>query len=56
MAIAHSANARGQARDLVEHLQAVAKLAAEFAAMFKAKDLASWAGLWHDLSEHLPPF
>ncbi len=24
MAIAHSANARGQARELVEHLQAVA--------------------------------
>jgi len=56
MAIAHSANAQGQAHDLVKHLQCVAKLAAEFASKFGAKDLAYWAGLWHDVGKVHPDF
>ena len=51
MVIAHSANSLGQAHDLVEHLQCVAELAAGFADKFGARDLAYWAGLWHDLGK-----
>jgi CRISPR-associated endonuclease/helicase Cas3 len=56
MAIAHSANSLGQAHDLVEHLLCVAKLAAEFADKFGARELAYWAGLWHDIGKVHPAF
>lgn len=56
MAIAHSANALGQRHDLVDHLQRVAELAACFAAKFGARDLAYWAGLWHDIGKVHPNF
>lgn len=38
MVIAHSANALGQAHDLVEHLRCVAELASRFATKFGASD------------------
>jgi len=56
MAIAHSANTKGERHDLVEHLQCVAKLASEFAAKFDAGDLAYWAGMWHDIGKVHPSF
>jgi HD superfamily phosphodiesterase len=34
---------------MVEHLKAVARLAAQFAGKFGAADLGYWAGLWHDM-------
>lgn len=38
------------------HLRAVALLAADFAATFKAGDWARLAGLWHDLGKYRPGF
>ena len=51
MPIAHSKNVQGQPHDLVEHLQCVANMAGEFAAKFGARDLAYWAGIWHDVGK-----
>jgi len=56
VAFAHSANPRGQRQDLVAHLQAVANLAAEFAAPLGAAEVARWLGLWHDLGKFSPAF
>ncbi len=56
MAIAHSANAKGNRHDLVEHLQCVANLARTFAAKFGAGELGYWAGLWHDVGKVHPVF
>ncbi len=53
---AHSRNDQGQRHDLVEHLQAVAALASQFAAPFEASKLAHYLGLWHDLGKFDPDF
>lgn len=42
--------------DLVEHLLAVAGLAAQNARRFKGADWAHLAGLWHDLGKYRPRF
>lgn len=41
---------------LEEHLQAVAKLADQFASTFDSSDWAYLAGLWHDLGKYRPAF
>lgn len=41
---------------LEKHLEEVARSAARFAAAFRAEDLASLAGLWHDLGKYRPQF
>ncbi|OGR02434.1 MAG: CRISPR-associated helicase/endonuclease Cas3 [Deltaproteobacteria bacterium RIFOXYA12_FULL_61_11] len=41
---------------LEAHLEAVAKLACEFAAPFSASGWANLAGLWHDLGKFAPEF
>lgn len=51
MTYAHSRNEAGDRHGLVEHLRAVAKLAAAFAARFGAADPAFYVGLWHDLGK-----
>ena len=56
MPIAHSKNAHGQQHDLIEHLESVANMAAEFAAKFGAADLAYWSGIWHDAGKVHPRF
>jgi CRISPR-associated endonuclease/helicase Cas3 len=56
MPIAHSKNVRGQPHDLIEHLQCVANMAGKFAAKFGARDLAYWAGIWHDVGKVHPNF
>ena len=56
MPIAHSKNAHGQQHDLIEHLESVANMAAEFAAKFGARDLAYWSGIWHDAGKVHPHF
>ena len=56
MPIAHSKNDRGQQHDLIEHLESVANMAAEFAAKFGARDLAYWSGIWHDAGKVHPHF
>lgn len=53
---AHSKNIDGQPHDLIEHLQCVANMAGEFAAKFGARDLAYWAGIWHDVGKVHPKF
>lgn len=53
---AYSENRDGQKHDLVEHLKAVARLAAQFAGKFGAADFGYWAGLWHDLGKFHPDF
>lgn len=42
--------------DLDDHLREVARLAAEFAALFGGQDLAWWAGICHDLGKAHPDF
>jgi CRISPR-associated endonuclease/helicase Cas3 len=54
--LAHSANAAGRTHDLEQHLRDVARRAADFARKFGTADLASWAGLWHDLGKYHPDF
>jgi CRISPR-associated endonuclease Cas3-HD len=54
--LAHSANAAGVTHDLEQHLRDVARWAADFARKFGGADLASWAGLWHDLGKYHPEF
>lgn len=56
MPIAHSKNAHGQQHDLIDHLQRVANMAAEFGEKFGARDLAYWAGIWHDVGKIHPCF
>jgi len=56
MAYAHSRNQHGDRHDLVDHLQGVATLAAQFAAHFDAAELAHYLGLWHDLGKFHPEF
>ena len=53
---AHSANSQNQRHDLVTHLRSVAALASTFASALDAKDLAYYAGLWHDLGKFHPDF
>lgn len=56
MAYAHSRNQHGDRHNLVDHLQGVATLAAQFAAHFDAAELAHYLGLWHDLGKFHPAF
>lgn len=56
VAFAHSANPRGQRHGLAAHLQAVAALAAQFAAPLGAPEAAHWLGIWHDLGKFSPEF
>ncbi len=53
---AHSVNPSGRRHPLVEHLTAVAEMAAEFAGPFRASDAARLAGLWHDVGKFNPAF
>lgn len=47
--IAHSANSsNGREQPLLEHLEHVARLAAEHAAPFQSAHFAEWLGWWHD--------
>lgn len=55
-AIGHSRNEAGQRQSLVEHLRAVADLAAEFGADLGASEIAEYLGLWHDLGKFHPRF
>ncbi len=41
---------------LIDHLQGVARLAAAFAEVFKGRDAAYRAGLWHDLGKYALAF
>lgn len=45
---AHTPNDDGQWHELMEHLQSVAELAAEFAAVLGASEAARLLGWWHD--------
>ena len=56
--LAHIRNDNGQlvAHVLDEHLGEVSRLAAAFAADFKAAEWASLAGLWHDLGKYRSGF
>lgn len=54
-ALAHLDNT-GRAHLLIEHLRAVAELAAGFASHFGAGDYAYAAGLWHDFGKYGPEF
>ena len=53
---AHSGNAAGDWHGLVEHLQAVAELSAEFAEAFGAREFGYRLGLWHDVGKFSPEF
>ena len=53
---AHSENQAGRYHKLVDHLQAVADLAREFAGPFGGGEVAYYAGLWHDLGKFNPLF
>lgn len=53
---AHSCNFQGDRHDLVTHLLAVADVAREFATAFEGRDLAYYAGLWHDVGKFNPAF
>jgi len=58
-AIAHvvvDRNDQWHAHSLVDHLQCVAALAAEYALAFGAQDIASLAGRWHDLGKYSTDF
>ena len=55
-AYAHSGNAAGDWHGLVEHLQAVAELSAEFAEAFGAREFGYRLGLWHDVGKFSPEF
>lgn len=56
MICAHSRNLLGERHDLVEHLRAVAELAAQFGEAFASPDPAYYLGLWHDLGKCHPAF
>jgi CRISPR-associated endonuclease/helicase Cas3 len=53
---AHSRNSAGQRHELSVHLQAVARLAAEFAAPLGASEIGHFLGLWHDIGKFSPAF
>ena len=53
---AHSANDKGQWHLLVEHLRAVAETAGKFCEPVATKEVAYYAGLWHDLGKFNPEF
>lgn len=55
-AYAHTPGPDGRWHDLAEHLIAVARLAADFAAFFQATALAALTGLLHDLGKVRQPF
>lgn len=54
--IAHTRNKQGEYHLLVAHLQAAAKMAADFATPLHASGLAHYLGLWHDLGKFHPDF
>ena len=56
MEIAHTKNRLGHTHDLVTHLRATSKLAANFATPFGAGEIARLLGLWHDLGKFHPEF
>lgn len=56
MVYAHSRNRAGNRHDLVEHLRAVSRLAAELAEPLGAAESARLIGLWHDLGKFSPAF
>lgn len=49
-------NAAGKRHDLVDHLTAVASLAARFARDLGGEELGRLAGLWHDVGKFHPAF
>ena len=53
---AHSANDEGYRHGLVEHLEAVAQMARDFASPFGGGEVAYYCGLWHDLGKFNPVF
>lgn len=53
---AHSTNANGICRGLVDHLKAVAEMAGRFGKPFGSQDIAYYAGLWHYLGKFNPEF
>ncbi|HEU5423212.1 MAG TPA: CRISPR-associated endonuclease Cas3'', partial [Nitrolancea sp.] len=55
-AIAHTKNALGRQQPLTEHLEAVSRLAGDFASQFGAEELATWLGRWHDIGKFNPAF
>jgi CRISPR-associated endonuclease/helicase Cas3 len=56
-ALAHSAReSTPSGHALLQHLQQVAHLAADFAELFDSADFAKIAGLWHDLGKYAPGF
>ncbi|MEA2029979.1 MAG: CRISPR-associated helicase Cas3' [candidate division Zixibacteria bacterium] len=50
--LSHSTSRSGRAGNLDEHLQSVARRAAEFAESFRASEEAHLAGLFHDLGKY----
>lgn len=56
MAYAHSRNERGERHDLLDHLQATARLASSFAEDFGGASAGYYLGLWHDLGKFHPAF
>lgn len=53
---AHSRNSAGQRQGLLDHLENVARLGAQFATAMEAADLAYYAGLLHDIGKFNPEF
>ena len=53
---AHTPNESGHWHCLQDHLQAVARLAEEFAGKFGAGELGYWIGLLHDIGKYNPAF
>ena len=53
---AHSANENYHRHNLVDHLQAVAEIARDFAKPFGGEVAAYYAGLWHDIGKFDPEF
>ncbi|HUY20356.1 MAG TPA: CRISPR-associated endonuclease Cas3'' [Candidatus Binataceae bacterium] len=51
MPFAHSRNSQGVRHDLITHLCEVANLAGRFGEPLSARELAYYAGLWHDVGK-----